>query len=217
MLYNPSTESCCDGIVQPISVECCSNERVDVALVTDSSESIVMSDYHFEMLWSLTENIVMQADVESGNVRIALTVYTHEIFNEFLLDKYKTRSDMIEHINDLPTRSGSTNTGRALENLYTYVFKTSSGDRKKVQNVAIIITDGESDDVTYTVEEANKAKLSGIHIIAVGIDIQETSELYAIASSPKEENVFIVNDHNDLFDVLNALRLKFFNQCKQGK
>jgi hypothetical protein len=217
MLYNPSTEACCDGKVQSTSMECCNNGRVDVALVIDSSESIVMSEFHFEMLWSLTENIIMTADVESGNVRFALTVFTHKVFNEFLLNKYKTRSDMIEHISDLPIRSGSTKTGQALKNLYTNVFKASSGDRNNVQNVAIVITDGESINSTYTAAQAYKAKSSGIQIIAVGIDVADISELYEIASTPKDENVFVVNDHNDLSDVVSAIQLKFFSQCKEGK
>ena len=46
---------------------------------------------------------------------------------------------------------GSTNTGAGLETMRREVFDSTRGDRRNVDNVCIVITDGDSDDRAYTI------------------------------------------------------------------
>jgi len=151
--------------------------------------------------------------VDTGNVRFALSVYTHEVFNDFLLKTYSLKQNMLSHVSMLPLRQGGTNTGEAIANLNSVVFQAGNGDRPEAPNVAVIITDGRSNNNTYTVQQANIAKSLGIHMIAVGVGLIDTSELHQIASDPTDVNVFNVAHFNGLFSIEGYIRGLFVQNC----
>lgn len=53
----------------------------------------------------------------------------------------------------IPYIRGSTNTGLALEMMRKDMFDHRRGDRPNVDNVCIVITDGDSDDYDYTISK----------------------------------------------------------------
>lgn len=186
---------------------------VDVALVADSSESVFDAPNNVDILFDFISDIIEDSDVDTGNVRFALSVFTHDIYNHFFLNTFTTRAEMIAAIEASPIRQGGTNTGGALENVHSQIFLSVRGDRMGAQNIAVIITDGKSNNYTYTVEQAALAKAAGIHIITIGIAMTDVSELYQIASDPVTENVFNVNDFNGLYSIEGVIEQKFIEEC----
>jgi len=191
----------------------CINRKIDVAIVVDNSESVHDGSSDLQILTSFVANLIGGSDVDTGNVRFALSVYTHDVFNDFLLNTYPLKQNMLNHINMLPLRQGGTNTGGAIANLNEIVFKAVNGDRPNAPNVAVIITDGRSNNNTYTVQQANLAKSLGIHMIAVGVGLIDTSELHQIASEPTTVNVFNVAHFNGLFSIEGYIRGLFVQNC----
>lgn len=211
-LYNPNTEACCDGTVLQGTTECCDSvAKVDVAIVIDSSESVHIDEGNFLLLQIFIANLIAMSDVDSGNVRFAMSVFTHEVFNDFLLNTFTTSAEMISQMETAPIRTGGSNTGGALQNLYSIVFTT--GDRPEAQNIAIIFTDGHSDNATYTLEQAMAAKAAGIRIIVIGVGLTDETVLNQIASEPSAENVLLVNHFNGLSSLERVIGSKLVSNC----
>lgn len=210
-LYDSTMESCCDGLVHQGPATCCTEGKADVAIIADSSESVTVMENNYNLLQAFVTDLIMNADVESDNVHFALTVFTHKVFNEFYLNSYMTKNEMTDFLVTATKRSGGTNTGGALENAYKTVFKV--GDRPEAQNIALVVTDGQSNNNTYTVEQARLAKLSGIHIIAVGVGLLDVSELHEIASEPTQSNVFVVRTSSDMNSVITSVLQKLSTPC----
>lgn len=67
---------------------------------------------------------------------------------------YTTNKNFVwTFIIQIPYIRGSTNTGLALEMMRKDMFDHRRGDRPNVDNVCIVITDGDSDDYDYTISK----------------------------------------------------------------
>ena len=87
--------------------------RLDVAILADNSEGLSSSD--LDSLKAFVKDLISSLNVTSGDVRVALVVFTHEVFIDFYLGNFTGQPDsitqMINVIDSAPTRSGGTETG----------------------------------------------------------------------------------------------------------
>ena len=144
-------------------------------------------------------DIVKNADIDSGHVRVGLLVYSTDVSIQFHLRRFKRKVDVLDAIKRVPYRPGDTNTAGALRALWSQMFTNYYGDRTDAHNIAILITDGISNINSYRTEiEANTAKSRAVHIYAVGIGLEDTREINAIASDPSSKNVFTVDNFQEL-------------------
>ena len=63
-----------------------------------------------------------------------------------LYSNYLGRQQLVEAINNLDYSHGTTNTGSALRYVKDNMFSGFNGDRNGVQDVAIVLTDGGSNE-----------------------------------------------------------------------
>ena len=102
---------------------------------------------------------------------------------------YTSKADVIEAVSELQYRPFQrTNTQLALRRMRLDVFDPQGegrrGDRQFVQNVAIVITDGESNIVSSnTVPQAHLAIEAGITLLPVGVGNLTTDAITEIAVS----------------------------------
>ena len=88
-----------------------------------------------------------------------------------------------------------------------------SGDRPTVPNVAIIVTDGQSNNPPLTAIEARKARAKGITILALGVGHGiRKSELNEMATDPDSSHVYTA----DNFDALASLQALLSNKACEG-
>ncbi len=82
-----------------------------------------------------------------------------------------------------------TNTSGGLREMMNSQF-TPSRDRADFPNIAIVITDGESNlDQIQTIPDAVQARAEGIEIVTLGItDLVNLDEVRLMSSLPQEEN-----------------------------
>lgn len=93
------------------------------------------------------------------------------------------------------------------------MFTPRYGSRTDAVHVAVIVTDGKSQDRKKTIETAALARKAGIHVFAIGVgDLVEYRELEEIASRPPEEYVFAVDD----FKGLDAMKYILANKTCTG-
>ena len=177
-----------------------------MVFVLDASTSV--TEPNFELMKDFVADFLFIADIDNGNVRVGVIIYSTDDHLEFNLNTYSTKMDVLTAIEDIPYRYGSTNTADALKTMRTEMYTAANGDRPNVPNICIVVTDGVSNiNSRRTIPEAEEARAAGIHIYAIGIGLTDTTELDGIASKPVEENRFAVQE----FSELRALRDKVFS------
>lgn len=190
----------------------CDNAEVDLVIILDSSTSVGQENYN-KML-KFCKDFLANADIDSGAVQIGIVSYSTNVIVEFYMNTYSTKQQVFDAIDSIPYRYGSTNTYGGLQTTRTQLYTAGRGDRNGVPDVVIILTDGVSNiNSRRTIPEAQRLRSAGIHIYAVGIGLQDTKELDAIATPPKEENSFNVQD----FDELATLSERVFQAFCPGK
>jgi Mg-chelatase subunit ChlD len=190
----------------------CADARIDLVFVLDASTSVTEPNY--VLMKNFVKDFLSEADIDNGNVRVGVVIYSTADYVQFHLNEYRTKADVYKAIDAMPYRFGSTNTADALRAMRTQMFTVGNGDRPDVDNIAVVVTDGISNiNARRTIPEAEQARSDGIHIYAIGIGLSETTELDGIASKPVDENRFAVQDFSELRD----LRQKVFSALCVGK
>jgi len=97
----------------------------------------------------------------------------------------------VQAVNNMTIIASSTDTSTALKIMRTVVFNSANGDRPDVNNVGIVVTDGQSDNASATASEALAAKDAGVRMFAIGLTNEiDAQELKTIASSPLTDHYF---------------------------
>ena len=158
------------------------------------------------------KDFLYEADIDSGNVKVGVIIYSTQEHVMFHLNEYHTKAEVYNAVDEMPYRYGSTNTADALKTMRTEMFTEWNGDREGVDNIAIILTDGVSNiNSRRTIPEAETARAENIHIYAIGIGLTDTKELDGIASKPVDENRFAVQEFSELRDLRHHV---FSSLCK---
>ena len=183
----------------------CADAKIDLVFVLDASTSV--TEPNFQLMKDFVADFLFIADIDGGNVRVGVIIYSTEDHLEFNMNTYNTKVDVLTAIENMPHRYGSTNTAGALLTMRSEMYTAANGDRPNVPNICIVITDGVSNiNSRRTIPEAEQARADGIHIYAIGIGLTDTTELDGIASKPVEDNRFAVQE----FSELRALRDQVF-------
>ena len=194
-MYRPTSQTChrfsfteCDG-------------AVDVVFIVDSSGSIRSSRY--PLVLDYVKGIVKSLEVHPDRARVGLITFGDEATVRFHLNTYATKEDVLQAIDNLPWTRGRTNTADAIHKVRTEMFTSSNGDRFDPPNMAVIITDGQSNvNEEDTLPEAMEARLEGIHMMAVAVGTSQTSlEIKGLASDPDSVNVFRVEEFGELVNM----------------
>ncbi|XP_076986207.1 collagen alpha-4(VI) chain-like [Tamandua tetradactyla] len=201
-----------------VSPACKEAALADIVFLVDSSTSI--GPQNFWKVKNFLQSVVLGLDISSDHVRVGLAQYNDNIYPAFRLNQYPLKSVVLEQIQNLPYRTGGTNTGNALEFIRTDYLTEAAGSRAKegVPQIVILVTDGESSD--EVLEVADKLKEGGVVLYVVGINVQDVQELQKIASEPFEKFLFNTENFNILQDlsgsILQTLCLAVENKIKES-
>lgn len=124
---------------------------------------------------------------------------------EFYLDEYFTLESLTDAMNQITVSTGETNIFAGLNVARTEVFNMDRGDRPDAKNMAVLVTDGQSNiNVGRARTEAERARYEGIEIISVGVTVAvDTEELLMIAGA--ENNVLVALDYVELLTLVDSL------------
>ncbi|XP_056142177.1 collagen alpha-6(VI) chain [Lampris incognitus] len=177
--------------VTTVSADCKTAKLADIVFIVDESESIRTPN--FQLVRSFIHKIVEGLDVDPKRVRVGIVMYSDTPTAQVYLDSFNDKNEILQFIKILPYHGGGTNTGSALKFAREKVFVKERGGRQSqgVQQVAVVITDGQSqDDVS---EEAANLRRSGVTVYAVGIKNANKMELLQMASHPPNKHMFVVD------------------------
>uniref|UniRef100_A0A8C5U5F6 VWFA domain-containing protein n=1 Tax=Malurus cyaneus samueli TaxID=2593467 RepID=A0A8C5U5F6_9PASS len=183
----------------------CKSVHYDLVFLLDASSSVGKEDFEKVRQW--VSNLVETFEIGPDKTRVGVVRYSDHPSTEFDLGKYKTREEIKEAARKIQYYGGNTNTGDALRYITTYSFSKEAGGRlsdRTVKKVAILLTDGRSQD--FVLDPATAAHQAGIRIFAVGVGEALKEELDEIASEPKSAHVFHVSDYNAIDKIRGKLR-----------
>lgn len=180
-------------------------KAVDMVFAIDASGSITRED--FQRVVNFVRDLVARLGVENGTARVGVVAFSTTPVVQFQLNWYTQVSDMTRQISQMQYIQGSTMTADALDYVRNVMFQPENGDRPNVDNILLVITDGESNNQTATVEAARMLRDRGdTSIISLGVgDWVITYELEGMASHPKARNMFHVDDYETLFTATDLL------------
>ncbi|XP_061443604.1 collagen alpha-6(VI) chain-like [Rhineura floridana] len=164
----------------------------DLVFLVDGSWSIGTKD--FKSMQDFLYTLVNGLDIGEDKIQIGLIQYSDQPHNEFFLNTFHRKEDILKKIQDLHYKGGGTKTGKSLKFMLDNQFSEMAGSRRYegVPQIAIVITDGQAQDRID--EPAKEIKSAGITLYAVGIKDAVLSELQEIASDPDEMHVYSVED-----------------------
>uniref|UniRef100_A0A1A8RKF4 Matrilin 4 n=3 Tax=Nothobranchius TaxID=28779 RepID=A0A1A8RKF4_9TELE len=182
----------------------CKSGPVDLVFLIDSSRSV--RPHEFETMRKFMIDILDTLDIGLDTTRVGVVQYSSQVRSEFSLKTHSKLENMVKAINEIIPLAQGTMTGLAIRYLMNEAFSPEQGDRPKVPNVAVIVTDGRPQD--RVAEVAAEAREKGIEIFAVGVARADMTSLRAMASPPFEDHVFLV----ERFDLIYQFGLQFQNK-----
>lgn len=161
--------------------ECSSNS---VIFVIDTSFSIGPS--RFQLIREFTASITSVLIRNSPRNAVGVILFGNIAYIQFNLQTYTTLNELLYAIDRLPYDGGTTNTAAALNLLLSSARRGTLGIRDDSSSVAIVISDGESNNQSATLSAAASLHASNLFdVYAVGVDGANLTELEGIASNPE--------------------------------
>ncbi|XP_009638499.1 collagen alpha-6(VI) chain-like [Egretta garzetta] len=155
--------------------------REDIVLLVDSSDTMEPSSLPY--VKNFTIRMIEGLPIGPNQFRLALAQYSDDLSTEFMLDTYRRKGPMVNHIrDDFALRGGSAvHIGNALNAAYETFFQKSAGEKEKQQIIVILTSAPSEDDVG---EAARSLKSHGVKIIAIGTKEAPYNDLLEMATPP---------------------------------
>jgi len=182
----------------------CKQAVSDIFFIIDGSWSV--GEDSFRKVKEFLKTLVRPFNVGWDHSRFSVIQYSDEPRMEFALNEHLTGKDVLDAIDSIPYKGGNTKTGYALKFAFNNALSPANGARPYVHKVALILTDGRSQDLVGN--PARELRQSGVKILAVGVADADVDELKSMASVPYEETVFHVNDYDSIENIKAVLAVK---------
>ncbi|XP_024913641.1 collagen alpha-1(XII) chain isoform X1 [Cynoglossus semilaevis] len=193
---------------QSDAIKCSVSAIADLVFLVDGSWSVGREN--FKHIRSFISSLAGAFDIGTDKTRVAVVQYSTDTRTEFPLTHYTRRGDLLQAINLLPYKGGNTMTGDAIDHLLKNIFTEAGGSRKHFPKVAMIITDGKSQDPVE--EHAKRLRNIGVEIFVLGIKGADEDELKEIASTPYNKHVYNVPN----FDVIQEVQKRIIREVCSG-
>uniref|UniRef100_A0A671Y8U5 Collagen alpha-1(XII) chain n=1 Tax=Sparus aurata TaxID=8175 RepID=A0A671Y8U5_SPAAU len=190
------------------ALKCSVSAIADLVFLVDGSWSVGREN--FKHIRSFIGSLAGAFDIGEDKTRVAVVQYSTDTRTEFPLTQYTRRGDLLQAISSLPYKGGNTMTGDAIEHLLQNIFTEAAGSRKAFPKVAMIITDGKSQDPVE--EHAKRLRNIGVEIFVLGIKGADEDELREMASTPHSKHVYNVPN----FDMIQDVQKKIITEVCSG-
>lgn len=177
-------------------ISVCDQVQVDLVFLLDSSSSMGYSD--FLDMKTFVKYVVSKVDITNGSSRVGVYTFSNQAKLEFSLNTYSTNTDVLKAVDKIPQAFGNTNTAAGFRAIRT-AFSQTNGDRDRVPNIAVLITDGQANmEADQTLPQAQLIKDSGIYMYAIGVRLRDYQEFLQIPSPPSNKTAILLPDFASL-------------------
>ncbi|KAI4872569.1 hypothetical protein NFI96_022284 [Prochilodus magdalenae] len=183
----------------------CSTAMNDLVYIIDGSWSV--GDEDFEKAKSWLVNVTSGFDVSALYSQVAVVQYSDTPRLEIALGQHQSAQALTDAIWAITYMGGNTQTGDAIQFAVDHVFASSQRGNTVKNRIAVVVTDGKSQDDVVDVSEM--ARVEGIIVFAVGVGSEITnSELIAIANKPSGDYVLYAEDYTNIDRIRDSMKQK---------
>ncbi|XP_061766328.1 collagen alpha-1(XXI) chain isoform X1 [Nerophis ophidion] len=183
----------------------CRTAPGDLVFIVDGSWSV--EDVNFEIVKRWLVNITKNFNIGHKFTQVGVVQYTDDPVLEIPLGKYSNTKDLIREIESIEYMGGNTRTGTAIEFATDKLFGLSERSPMGVSRIAVVLTDGKSQDAVQ--KAAEDARRKGVILFAIGVGSEtEEAQLRAIANKPFSTYVFAVEDYKGISRIIQVIRQK---------
>ncbi|XP_052346502.1 integrin alpha-L-like isoform X2 [Oncorhynchus keta] len=185
----------------------CTKKIVDLVFLFDGSAS--MTTEEFDENKGFINNIM--TTLKNSSIKFAAVQFstnTRTVFNfrDYQEGRALTKLWKEEHMADL------TNTHKAIDFVLKNIFeKQAAGATADATKVLVIITDGNPSDTDKRFNSIERSDKKNIIRFVIGVKNVDLTKLKSLASEPKENNTFLIQDYNELKGILDNFQKKIFN------
>uniref|UniRef100_K1PE28 Collagen alpha-1(XII) chain n=1 Tax=Magallana gigas TaxID=29159 RepID=K1PE28_MAGGI len=202
------------NLTESTSTEC--TKDADLVFLIDTSRSLGLRAYQKEL--QFVERVLEGYEIGTNRTKVAVITFSAGSRLEFDFNRYNTKADVLQGIRNIPYTDGmSTTIYRALEQARREVFVPEAGDRPSFKNLAVILTDGETNPgsfdpysflmgKTLTRQEANQLKFHGVEVFGIGVGHRvDHVEMVGISTCNNKpaDVIFMVDKSSSLGSVAN--------------
>ncbi|CAC5392539.1 COL12A [Mytilus coruscus] len=156
--------------------------KIDIVFLIDNSWSVLKPNFD-KLKAFVTTTAYDLRPLSEDHVLVGVDVFSNKAVTEISLKDCNDFWSFQQAVSQIPFQGGPTNTHCALDNALWNSFSEKYGGRLYVPKLAIIFTDGKSQDKKATWEAAYRLKDSGVNVVAIGIGPHiDEEELVAISS-----------------------------------
>ncbi|XP_075933348.1 uncharacterized protein col21a1 [Anarhichas minor] len=190
---------------QDEDIRSCRTAPCDLVFILDGSWSV--EDVNFEIVKRWLVNITTSFNIGQKFTQAGVVQYSSEPVLEIPLGKHFSTKDLIKAMESIEYMGGNTNTGTAIEFATDKLFGLSERGPSGISRIAVVLTDGKSQDDVLKAAEAARKK--GIILFAIGVGPEtEVSQLQDIANKPFSTYVFSVEDYKGISRIIQVIRQK---------
>uniref|UniRef100_A0A8C7QMH6 Collagen type XII alpha 1 chain n=1 Tax=Oncorhynchus mykiss TaxID=8022 RepID=A0A8C7QMH6_ONCMY len=187
--------------------ECSFSAITDLVFLVDGSWS---AGRDFKYIRNFISAMAGAFEIGEDKTRVGVVQYSTDTKTEFNLNQHVKWGELLRAINTLPYKGGNTMTGEAMDYLLKNTFTEANGARKGFPKVAMIITDGKSQDPVENI--AKKLKNMGVEIFTLGIKGADEDELKQMASTPYRTHVYNILN----FDLIKNVQKELITHVCSG-
>uniref|UniRef100_A0A8C7CZS7 Zmp:0000001082 n=1 Tax=Oncorhynchus kisutch TaxID=8019 RepID=A0A8C7CZS7_ONCKI len=185
----------------------CTKKIVDLVFLFDGSGS--MTTEEFDKNKGFIDNIMTtlkNSSIKFAAVQFSSIARTVFNFNDYKEGRALTNLWKEKHMSSL------TNTHQAIDFLLKNIFENqAAGATADATKVLVIITDGNPSDTDKRFNSINGSDDKNIIRFVIGVKNVDLTKLKSLASKPKENNTFLIQDYDGLKGILDNLQKKIFN------
>ncbi|KAK7140739.1 hypothetical protein R3I94_013119 [Phoxinus phoxinus] len=183
----------------------CRTAPSDLVFILDGSWSV--DDINFEIVKRWLMNITMSFNIGQKFTQVGVVQYSDDPFLHIPLGKHFSSNNLIKAMESIEYMGGNTHTGKAIKFANDKLFALSERGPNGIAKIAVVLTDGKSQDEVLAAAEAARKK--GIILFAIGVGSEtEEAELRAIANKPSSAYVFSVEDYKAIAKIREVIRQK---------
>ena len=179
----------------------------DIIFLLDDSTSI--GDEDWDNTLTFINMIIDAFPIASNQTRVGALTFSSRAEVEFHLSKYQDKATLQSAFAGITLSGGDTNIYSAINVMRTQMLLEEHGERTEATDVAILITDGQSNkDASKTEAEALAAREVGVEFIAIGItDKADKGDLLKVTGEvPGEDSrVLLVPGFDELVTLVGAV------------
>lgn len=182
----------------------------------DSSDTVGPDNFkkQLEFIKSTVNNLQIAPD----KTHVSVVTFSNGVYNQFFLNQYSTKSDIINAISGIPYRRGRTHTADAIRYVTQTTYNPIHGARGNVPHVAVLVTNGGSTTPDITKVQAQTAKDNNVILYGVGVGSGvNMQELTSVTSDPDSRYVLKADSYGSLDALSNGLSTKICNGKCQAR